>query len=62
MKKFCESELGLCWQELTRKVARGQHRGEDRAFELPARVELLEAVDSLLAMDGRGDALALLWE
>ncbi len=46
--------------ELTGEVPRDEHGGEDGALELPARVELLEAVHRLLPVDHGRDALPLL--
>ena len=46
--------------KLTGEVSRDEHGRQDGAFQLPARVELLQAVDRLLAVDHAGHALSLL--
>ncbi len=45
---------------LTGEVPRHEHGGEDGALELPARVELLQAVHGLLSVNHRGHTLTLL--
>ena len=46
--------------KLTGEVSGDEHGRQDGAFQLPARVELLQAVDRLLTVDHAGNALSLL--